>query len=443
MKNNEKREVFNSWKEIAQYLGRDIRTCWRWEKLHGLPVYRVDPDSPKSRVYAFKDELEEWLRKGNHIQLVRKKGTLSWPPWKWFLFIGLPGLVALVAALFLIRPHLLEPTKPADFHIEGSTLIILNDTGKKLWDYDTNLPNLVDEIAYRDHFQFRRFNESQGRHLLPNLMLKDINADGRIEVLFSTQTQDEFREGELICFNHRGKELWRFKAGREIRFGSTLYNNDYRIHGFDTCDINNDGQLEIFVSCLHMPNWPTQIVSLSPQGKLLGEYWHSGHLGDMVFKDFDNDGRIEIILTGLNNEYARGCLVVFEASNLKGSSPQIKDEFRCFELGPGSEEFYILFPRTDYDIITYPVESIYRTDILASGQLLLTTAISKIIFVLNPDLTVNNIIFSHGFILFHDEAVRAGKLKSTLDEKYRENLFKGVLYYDGQGWVNIRTPIHR
>jgi len=30
----------DSWKQIAAYLRRDIRTVQRWEKLEGLPVHR-------------------------------------------------------------------------------------------------------------------------------------------------------------------------------------------------------------------------------------------------------------------------------------------------------------------------------------------------------------------------------------------------------------------
>src|SRR5712692_7179946 len=33
-------ERLDSWKQIAAYLGRDIRTVQRWEKLEGLPVHR-------------------------------------------------------------------------------------------------------------------------------------------------------------------------------------------------------------------------------------------------------------------------------------------------------------------------------------------------------------------------------------------------------------------
>ena len=32
------RHRLESWKEIAAYLGRDVRTAQRWERLGGLPV---------------------------------------------------------------------------------------------------------------------------------------------------------------------------------------------------------------------------------------------------------------------------------------------------------------------------------------------------------------------------------------------------------------------
>ena len=32
--------VLNSWKEIASYLGRSVRTVQRWEREFGLPVHR-------------------------------------------------------------------------------------------------------------------------------------------------------------------------------------------------------------------------------------------------------------------------------------------------------------------------------------------------------------------------------------------------------------------
>jgi TolB-like protein len=51
---------FDSWKEIAVYLKREVRTVQRWEKLAGLPVRRIQVDKQGS-VYAYKSELDAWL----------------------------------------------------------------------------------------------------------------------------------------------------------------------------------------------------------------------------------------------------------------------------------------------------------------------------------------------------------------------------------------------
>src|SRR6266852_8449123 len=51
-----------SWKEIASYLGREVRTVQRWERTEGLPVHRHEHQK-KSTVYAYTSELDEWFKK--------------------------------------------------------------------------------------------------------------------------------------------------------------------------------------------------------------------------------------------------------------------------------------------------------------------------------------------------------------------------------------------
>jgi Tol biopolymer transport system component len=48
-----------SWKAIAAYLGRDVRTVIRWEKSEGLPVHRRR-HHVRSSVFAYPGEIEEW-----------------------------------------------------------------------------------------------------------------------------------------------------------------------------------------------------------------------------------------------------------------------------------------------------------------------------------------------------------------------------------------------
>src|SRR5215813_2993592 len=50
----------DSWKEIASFLRRDVRTVQRWEKKEGLPVYRHLHDKLGS-IYAYRNELTDWF----------------------------------------------------------------------------------------------------------------------------------------------------------------------------------------------------------------------------------------------------------------------------------------------------------------------------------------------------------------------------------------------
>src|SRR6266852_1067839 len=49
----------DSWKEIAAYLKRGVRTVQRWERSNGLPVHRLELDRQGS-VFAYKPELDTW-----------------------------------------------------------------------------------------------------------------------------------------------------------------------------------------------------------------------------------------------------------------------------------------------------------------------------------------------------------------------------------------------
>ncbi len=56
-------DKLDSWKEIAAYVGRDVRTVIRWEQNGGLPIYRV-PVGQRQAVYAYRHEIDEWMKRG-------------------------------------------------------------------------------------------------------------------------------------------------------------------------------------------------------------------------------------------------------------------------------------------------------------------------------------------------------------------------------------------
>jgi Tol biopolymer transport system component len=54
------KDRLDSWKEIAAYFRRDIRTVQRWERDWAMPVRRL-PGGPKAGVYALRSDLDAWL----------------------------------------------------------------------------------------------------------------------------------------------------------------------------------------------------------------------------------------------------------------------------------------------------------------------------------------------------------------------------------------------
>ncbi len=433
-----KEERLASWKEIAAYLGCDERTCLRWEKKLGLPVHRMEGAS-KSRVFAYREELDRWMRE--RITLANVPTPLLQP--RLFLrkshrvFVAIAALVGVAIAAIWIGSR--TGSIPSNFRIEDSTFFALNKKGRTLWSYNTGLFNLRDESFYRDRFQIKVRAKTEDA-LFPLLLMKDINGDGRAEVLFALKTQDEFNEGRILCFNDRGKLLWDFAAGRELLYGDAIYARDYRVAGIGLHDFDGDGLPKIFFFAYQKPDFPCQLGVLNAKGELIGEYWNSGFFSDIVFLDIDGDGRDEVLAAGLNNEYGKGCLVAFAPDRISGSSPQRNPAFLCRDLAPGSELFYVLFPRTDVDLAEYPVECIMTIDILRNHRIYLNALLSRIFFEMTPAMELVLVHSSHSFQKMHAEAVRAGKVRSSLEPAYFERLRRGVLYWNGTDWVSTRTP---
>ncbi|UCE41421.1 MAG: hypothetical protein JSV17_00050 [Candidatus Aminicenantes bacterium] len=429
--NKQSGEFLQSWKEIAVYLGCDPRTCRRWEKQLNLPVRRIG-GGERPRIIAFKKDLNEWLiSTGQKRTEIEKKHFFK----KSAIFPILLIAGILVASLTIgWVTKVFIPQTPARFQIDNSKLVIQNNRGNTLWQYETGIENLCALQVYMNHFQYKRISEKNEARLLPHLIIKDIDADQKPEILFSTQTQNEYGEGELLCFNEDGKEMWRLKAGREMKFGTTVYSHDYRIKGFDVCDFDEDGIREILVIARHRNHYPNQIALLDPTGRIIGEYWSSGYLVDYGFFDIDDDGKTEILLGGCNNEYKKGCIVVLDPKNISGGSPQA-GEYACTEFSKGTEKYYVLLPRTEVDKKESEIGAVNSIDIQKNRTFLVSMRICHLYFEFNRDFSLQTINISHNFKRKYEAIFNAQQTTPWLQDKMRKELRDKILYSDGKQWV--------
>ena len=58
-------ERLDSWKDIAAYLGREVRTVQRWAIARALPIHRL-PGGNRPRVFSTKSEIDAWIQADAH-----------------------------------------------------------------------------------------------------------------------------------------------------------------------------------------------------------------------------------------------------------------------------------------------------------------------------------------------------------------------------------------
>ncbi len=441
--NGRNENLLSSWKEISAYLGRDARTCIRWEKQYGLPVHRLEAES-RGKVFAYRDEIDEWLRE--RAEGIPAAKRASGKRLSRILAVA-AALFTLVSAAFFFRGTLRrfvfpQSRVPADFRLEGSTLVVVDKRGDEVWRWDSKLPNLQTEEHYRVHFQEKR-EGAEYVPVWPYAIIKDIDGDGRIETLFSIQTKEENREGALLCFNEDGTWRWRFDAGRALRFGGTDYRREYRIGGFDLCDLDGDGNREVIVISWHKPDWPCQVAVLDTvTGDLRGEYWNKGYIADYLSGDLDGDGLKETVLSGVNNEYNMACAAVFKGLRLGGVSPQSYESYRTADLSEGTQIAYILCPDSDVhqamrrssDAMNclWPHEEGGFTGLVTECQ---------IYYDFDKRFRCRGIMLSNRYKDQHRELAAAGKIHSDVeDPAYNRGIRDGVLYFENGRFVKHPVP---
>lgn len=421
------KDILISWKEIADYLGFDVRTCQRWEKDSMLPVHRFI-DSSKSRVFSYKQDLDAWFERKNQSEIKNRRR---------YLFFLTPVLALVLIFIFLIRPQM--PKNPHDFRIEGSELVVLNKNRKEIWRYDTDIRGLQDEAFYWNHFQFKRRGRGKRQMDLPLIMIIDLNRDGKNEVLFAQTSVDyNYAPSRLFCFSSKGEIRWIFKPGRKMIFGEKQYSSKYKIRGFKVADFNKDRPPEILVISDNIDMFPTQVGVLDNQGSLLREYWNSGRIEDISFWDLDLDGEEEILMAGCNNEYDKGCLIVLEPDFTSGGSPQT-GYYKSPGLSQGAEMQYILFPSTDIGNSTFIRDPVFQIRIIEGETISIETK-SGLFFEFDFNFVLKEIRFADQFENLYREAYEKGMVSEQFSPhvmaEVRTRLFPEVLYCNGEDWIS-------
>jgi excisionase family DNA binding protein len=404
------RDELRTWGEIAEYLGVSIRTAQEWEEKHGLPVYRLS--GKKARVWARRRDLDAWKENTSGLSAEAKPvgrdsgwGRLLRAR---FLAAGLAlvSLAALGAYLALIPKG-----PPANLRAEGNELVVMNRRGHELWRHQFPHPLMTFPYADEENLRFTRW-------------FGDLDGDGRIELLFvyNPVVREDFGV-PLYCFTEAGRVKWRFAVGTRIRNLEQIFNDVYFSGRFL---VSATGK--VIVGSAHYYSYPFQIAVLDSEGKLLSEYWHTGHVGHLQLADLDGDGTEEILAAGVNNAFGQATLIVLELGNFHGASLTPPDSPLQFpDLVPAAEKAVVFFPKS---CITEKFEPFSRAAGLRVTSELIELQVFQthretgpyLVYQLNRNLEVLGLTVSDIFENRHKELEAEGKLDHSLSSAEIERL---------------------
>lgn len=145
------KKILDSWKGIADYLKRSEKTCRRLEKELGLPIHRLE-DSPKARVFAYKDEIDLWIEKTQHSE---KKIFLRKSRLKKLLIPALVIVILVIIAVGIWQtlPRYSE-VSPLANRPSVAVISFENQTRDNSYDYFSKIiPNLlITSLEQSGHF---------------------------------------------------------------------------------------------------------------------------------------------------------------------------------------------------------------------------------------------------------------------------------------------------
>jgi TolB-like protein len=140
-------ERLDSWKEIAAYLKREVRTLHRWEAQEGLPIHR-HLHKERGSVYAYKSELDSWWNNRRAVlerpaPVAEAKGR----PGRLKLISVVAGLAVLLAGTTYLTRRRIWPTHGPTGKVMLAVLPFENLSGQPEEEYFSD--GLTDELITR------------------------------------------------------------------------------------------------------------------------------------------------------------------------------------------------------------------------------------------------------------------------------------------------------
>lgn len=420
----------NSWKEIAVYVQRDVRTLARWEKERGMPVRRVPGE--RGQVFAYSDEIDRWLTRseagqGDEAPPAEPRGPESaaaspprTAPWTggWRVRAAVAAAMVLLALGLAVtaRPALLRRPPVVKLQAERNHLLALTESGE----------------AWRKSFDRRILLTAPEQPYA----IADMTGDGDPEIaaVVGRGEPTEYIADTLHMFSSSGRELWQRQLAESVTFGSHRFDPPWNTGPMRI--VRTNGGSHVLWLTHHHTWWPAIAVRFDAAGTRTGRFVHAGWLTSAAGLE---DGTV--VMGGVSNQHGSDVFVVLDAASWDGAGPPGEGLYECRACPEGRPYRYFVLPRSELSVATGSTRQAAHIHVFAHGvevrvvQKKLGSA--DIIYEFTRDFTLRAVRPSDAYWAWHRELESSGLVTHAEAACPEHVSVRAKLWERERGWSEL------
>lgn len=339
----------DSWKAIAEYLGRDVRTLRRWEGA-GLPVRRV-PGGKGHSVFAYKSEIDGWMARKSEPEPERDSVDIPPAPVspqteaprrtpeampvepvpshrsRWLPLVAAAMVVGIVVTWKALAPSAAEEHLAVEVSEFG--VVARASDGVDRW---------------RSAFPAGEKTITDGLAGVATV-LQGMRPQVLVATSYSTdRTSSAPSGGTLRQFTMDGQLRRTFAFDDHFTFGAGPYGAPWAIVA--TQADTSHGRTRVAVVAHHYNWWPSVVTILNERWEREGTFVNGGWMEAVQWLPA---GRLAV--AGFHQADDSAMVALLDGDRITGHAPD-EGRFACADCPDGEPLVYVTMPRSELNVVT-------------------------------------------------------------------------------------------
>lgn len=422
----------DSWKEIAEYLGRDVRTATRWEA-QGMPLHRV-PGGKGSSVFAFTNDIDAWMagRTSDAEPLpaapVPVSSTdASAPTSRRRLALAGIGTLAILTTAGLAAGIWSTPPVDPSIRVSATPLEITVAAGAAS-------PRAI-----------HRFDSAAGATLVSRTPARvgDLDADGQPDILAAVSYYERpgdrsVHRGELLHLSPSGDMRWRFAFDDVLRVGDSTVAGPWALSDWQAGP--RGARPRIAVAAHDFVWWSSLLAIVDSKGARQSTFFNPGWIESVLWLDENR-----VAFGGFNNPRNEAMAAILDANNADGQGPGTAGTpFNCLNCASAAPLFYATLPRSELNLLTASRFNRAHISVVTGRMVAMTTelegttsAAATAIYEFDVDARTVRARYSEGYWDAHRRLELEGRLTHSRENCPERDGPAAIHVWSRSGWQRI------